>query len=80
MEQTDKYRSLTPELAIKLMKAFSDASQALDYLGELSIKIEDSEERLRVRTAIGESIGLLLTEVERPIVRSYPELEPSSKT
>jgi hypothetical protein len=61
------------------MKVLNETYSSLDLLGELSVKISDPEERLRVRQAIGQSVGLLQTEIERPVVRTFPELDPLNK-
>lgn len=57
------------DLLLSLDRPLNDAT-------ELSAKIADAEERKAVRRAIGEITARAYTDLIRPIVRQYPDLDP----
>ena len=46
---------------------------------ELTSEIEDENERKLIRKGIGEIGGRIYTDLMRPIIRQYPDLDPDKE-
>jgi len=63
-------------VAEELMKALLALDGPLNRATELTGKIADVDERKAARRVIAEITSNLYTELIRPIVRQYPDLDP----
>lgn len=58
------------------MTELAKLGSALNRMTSLSDQIDDNDERLAVRRAIGETMGITYADIMRPIVRQFPDLDP----
>jgi hypothetical protein len=63
-------------IAEELMQALLALDGPLNRATELTGKIADADERKAVRRVIAEVTARVYTDVIRPIVRQYPDLDP----
>lgn len=66
-------------IAEQLMKSLLELDAPLNRATELTEKIADPEERKAVRRGIGELTLRAYTDLIRPIVRQYPDLDPEKR-
>lgn len=66
-------------IAEQLMKSLLELDAPLNRATELTEKITDPEERKAVRRGIGELTLQAYTDLIRPIVRQYPDLDPEKR-
>ena len=64
------------ETAKKIMVSLERLGEALNDLATEIEKIKDIEEKKRYRRGVGELMGMSYTDIMRPIIREYPELDP----
>ena len=64
------------EIAKRLIELAVALDDPLNEATTLTSKISDIEERKAVRRAIAEITGAAYSELIRPILRQYPELDP----
>jgi len=68
------------KIAEKLMKIFNSLG---DPLNEASLQIEqisDDKEKKVLRRGLAEIMGRIFTDLEIPIIREYPDLDPDKDT
>ena len=63
-------------LAKSLIDQFLALSEPLNTATELTEKIADTQERETVRRGLGNIMGLVYTDLMRPIIEQFPELDP----
>jgi hypothetical protein len=66
-------------LAEQLMTEFLALGGPINRATELAGKIDDVDERKAVRRAIGEIAVNVYSNLVRPIVHQYPDLDPDSE-
>jgi hypothetical protein len=59
-----------------LMAQLSQLDRPLNAATQITDQIVDGAERKQFRRGIGEIISKVYTELMRPIVREYPDLDP----
>jgi hypothetical protein len=67
------------EIAEQLMSEFLALGGPINRATELAGKIDDVDERKAVRRAIGEIAVNVYSNLIRPIVHQYPDLDPDAK-
>lgn len=67
-------------LAAALMEQLVALSAPLNALTELSFQIPDAEERSALRKAVGGVMGIVYTDLMRPLIRQYPDLDPDRES
>jgi hypothetical protein len=63
-------------VAVNILEAIYAAGQQLNILDQLSMQIDDLEERQIFRGNLGNAIAILGTDMVMRIVAQYPDLDP----
>jgi hypothetical protein len=63
-------------VAEKLMKDLMALTNPLNSATQATTQITDKEEQASFRRAIGEIMNSVYTDLMRPIVKQYPDLDP----
>jgi hypothetical protein len=66
-------------IAEQLMQCYVALDGPLHTAGKISEKIETKEERDPVRRAIGDLVLNIYSNLMRPIIRQYPDLDPDKE-
>jgi len=66
-------------IAEDLMKILLSLDAPLNLATELTKRISDVEERKLIRRGLGEIGGHIFTEIMLPIIRQYPDLDPTKE-
>jgi hypothetical protein len=66
-------------VAIPLMDLLTALGEPLNRAAQLIEQIEDEEERKTFREGIGGIMAHIFTDLEFPIIRQYPELDPDKE-
>lgn len=64
------------QTAEDLMAALVELDGPFSKAAEVTLRIEDREERVKIREGLGGVIGRVYTEVMMPILKQYPDLDP----
>lgn len=64
------------KIALKLMDSLTKIETPLNNAAKIIESIEDVEEKKKFRKNIGEIMGRLYTDLQRPIIQQYKELDP----
>jgi hypothetical protein len=67
---------MKPEVAEVLMKSLIDLGPPINAIALQLEEIEDENERRFFRRGLGAIMGSVWTEMQLPIVREYPDLDP----
>lgn len=59
-----------------LMKTLLELSASMNTVAALIEKIDDEKQKLILRGGIADLMGAVYTDLMRPIIREYPELNP----
>lgn len=63
-------------IAEQLIKKFLDTDEPLNAAVKITEQIKNEEERIKFRRGVAEIMGRIYTDLELPIIRQYPELDP----
>ena len=64
------------ELASAIIVSTQMLSKSFDEVDELLRRIEDEDERRAFLRALGESMGKIISGIECPIFKAFPDLDP----
>jgi hypothetical protein len=67
------------DIAIQLIEKLFASDKPLNAAAEVIEKIEDEEEKKKFRRGILEIMGRMYTDLELPILRQFPDLDPDKK-
>ena len=67
------------DIANQLMELLSDLGEPLNRAAQLIEQIEEEEERKKFREGIAGVMAHIYTDLEFPIIRQFPELDPDKE-
>ena len=73
------FNIMEKNIAKQIMNRLSMLNKPFNEVAEMIEKIEDIEERKQFRRGIGDIMARVYTNLEMPIILSYPELDPDNR-
>ncbi|QTN25660.1 hypothetical protein HZ992_12200 [Rhizobacter sp. AJA081-3] len=67
---------MNKDSAEAMMKKLLELSEAMDQVCSLIDQLESEEERMELRRGMSGMLADVYTELMRPIIRQFPELDP----